>query len=240
MYTVIPGEVAVSVVNLRARSVNDGAMSVSFFSLPPHDVVYTLILPCLSTVEVCNLSLVCRRFQEMCEDYFRTFCRTLHYSEQGGPRGQVDRNRSYILYALRKCRKMERFYLSLKAQKPSPQLAQSYNSLLFTLSYTHSQLTSLSLQNLNCTDAMVSCFERLGKQCWKLQELHLEAVPYFNDDCFVALTNECCYIVVLTLKTLPKFKGINLERLAERCCMLKHLNVNNIFGVVMECCSIKD
>ena len=165
----------------------------------------------------------------MCEDYFHTFCPTLHYSEQGDPRGQVDRNRSYILCALKKCRKMKRFYLNLEAQKSNllnPQLAQSCNSLLLALSYTHSQLTSLTLQNLACTDALVSCFERLGKQCWKLQELHLEAIPYFNDDCFRALTNDCCYIVVLTLKTLPKFKGVNLERLAERCCMLKDLNVN--------------
>ena len=218
-----------------------GEMCVSFFSLPRHDVVFPLIFRYLDTVEVWNLRAVSKDFLALCEDYFQTFCRVILYDDLPRLDGKssiipvhpievTERRRMYIVSALKKCRKMEHFSLKLRPPADIPKhiylrVVKSCNHLMLSLSHTNCQLVSLTLQNVECSHDLSSCFEKLGRQCWRLRELHVEALTGFDDGCLSGLAGNCRLIARLTLKTLPKLHGTCLEKLAEMCSLLEHLNV---------------
>ena len=218
----------------------------SFFHLPRQDIVFPLVFFLLDTVEVWNLRAVCREFLKLCEEYFAMFCPSISYNEQNyiilsktdslKCMRLVERDRMCVVRAQKISRKLKRLHLHLLPSSAyastsgdsSGVFQRTCDSLVASLWHTECELVSLRLTNVDCSSraGIVSGFERLGEQCIALRELHIEAMPRFDDECLENLTRRCRSLVKVTLKTLPRIQGTCLERLGKGCPQLEELNVS--------------
>ena len=208
----------------------------TFFHLPREDVVFSLILPRLSSVEVWRLRLVSRQFLRLCDEYLSTFCRSVAYDEEELTSGEeILRGRACVMRTLRACTRLGSVSLRLFRRQEwngalERSLERARSSLMAAVCELQPgcQLQSLSLVSVSCSwssDLRSAGWGSLGERCAALTKLHLEDLSPFDDNCFRALLKNCKSLVHLTIKSVPRLRGYYLPILAPQ---LISLNVRGV------------
>jgi len=201
--------------------------TVSFFSLPLHDVVFPRIFCHLDILEIWEFRTICRRFLAICDEFFRVcFSLTIHDSDVVNHYGAV-----YSI--LGRCQHLLEFRLiglHYTSVVPSSYggIISKYTALLTTLTSRGEsvKLRRLCLKNLELTE-MYKMMSKLAVCCSQLDELVLCSISPFDDEALDILMSQCNHmkLVKLTVRNL-RIQGRSLLKLVSQCPNLKYLCVS--------------
>lgn len=145
----------------------------TFFDLPPIDVIFKHIFDKLETVDIWKLRLTCRKFHELCWDYFSNTCKSLKIS-LSAPDGELGRKDCSFLEigAGIKIMHISKYLQTLEIIGHGQLDVRGFVKLLELLFTSRVELKRLKLTHLDLTYS-VAFLDGISRKCSNLLELEL-------------------------------------------------------------------
>ncbi|RDD37718.1 F-box/LRR-repeat protein 15 [Trichoplax sp. H2] len=217
-------------------------MTLTVFSLPWEDVIFTSILPFLTLMEVCNLRLVCKSFNQLCLEYF-TCCTVYDLSPFAASlrhhhlQWLLGYNRFIQYLNVSNCKDL------LNDDNFIPILRQNQHLRQLWLSGC-SKLTNASIECIatNCpylTELHLNECRWLSKEIILLLSAHCHQLEVFScrgcwdieDECIISLSINCPNLKEIDLACCYAITNKSIFNLAARCHRLRHVSLVSCWRV---------
>ena len=155
------------------------------FKLPAEDVLYKSVFTKIHPKDLWICRRVCREFQRLCDEYFRSYCTVLDFRAHQLTPGGLDALMS-------KCRSVRKFYWHNRQAHNVPMNLASYR----TYFWGGKQLKVLELHNVNLSVLRTSY---IGRYCKELHTLKLKNCELSCDQLLNELTTPATKLMELDL-----------------------------------------